>query len=514
MGIRFNPLLPNGFDNSGHDSGGTVTNVSASSPLSSSGGNTPNISLTGTVSIVFGGTGASTSTVAFNNLAPSQTGNSGKYLTTNGSTTSWGTVSVSPGGSNTQIQFNDSGSFGGDADFVWDKTNNFLGIGQSTPLAKIHATSDTTSGTIGTNAVIIGRPNSTANIGAGATILGGNSTPNSAAGANALVTGTNCSAGGSDSIVGGNGCSGTGVRSIIAGTSNVDSGAGNNALFGGSNTIGSGVVGALISGSNNSTTTQNSFTSGSTNSVTGYAGAVFGEGTIAQAYCQLALGRYNIAQGTGAFPPVSGDTAFIIGNGTASGSRHNAFAVLNTGESRHYGSTSGYFGIKAAAATTDYTVTAPASQGPGPLTNDGSGNLYWLPDYTARAFSSTTTLSGSLATVVYATESYDASNLYDNTTGIYSNVLPGKYQVNAAILVSGTIALNDTLIIEIHGNNTVVSRKTVRAGGVLTNISASISDIIELSASQNIRIKVSCSSTAPTIVSSNFDNYFSVAQVR
>ena len=33
-----------------------------------------------------------------------------------------------PGGSNTQVQFNDSGAFGGDADLTWNKTTNVLGI--------------------------------------------------------------------------------------------------------------------------------------------------------------------------------------------------------------------------------------------------------------------------------------------------------------------------------------------------------------------------------------------------
>jgi len=37
------------------------------------------------------------------------------------------------GGSNTSIQFNDSGLFGGDSLFVYDKTNNRLGIGTPTP---------------------------------------------------------------------------------------------------------------------------------------------------------------------------------------------------------------------------------------------------------------------------------------------------------------------------------------------------------------------------------------------
>jgi hypothetical protein len=49
--------------------------------------------VTGTVAIANGGTGQTTATAAFDALAPSQTSNSGKYLTTNGSTTSWATVS-------------------------------------------------------------------------------------------------------------------------------------------------------------------------------------------------------------------------------------------------------------------------------------------------------------------------------------------------------------------------------------------------------------------------------------
>ena len=54
--------------------------------------------LTGTIEITNGGTGQTTASAAFDALAPSQTGNTGKYLTTNGTTTSWGTVS---GGSGT-----------------------------------------------------------------------------------------------------------------------------------------------------------------------------------------------------------------------------------------------------------------------------------------------------------------------------------------------------------------------------------------------------------------------------
>jgi len=53
-------------------------------------GNSANV--TGTVAIANGGTGQTTANTAFNALAPSQTSNSGKYLTTDGSNTSWATV--------------------------------------------------------------------------------------------------------------------------------------------------------------------------------------------------------------------------------------------------------------------------------------------------------------------------------------------------------------------------------------------------------------------------------------
>jgi hypothetical protein len=47
--------------------------------------------LTGTIPVINGGTGQTTANLAFNALAPSQTGNTGKYLTTDGVDTSWST---------------------------------------------------------------------------------------------------------------------------------------------------------------------------------------------------------------------------------------------------------------------------------------------------------------------------------------------------------------------------------------------------------------------------------------
>lgn len=52
--------------------------------------------LTGTVAIANGGTGQASANAAFNALAPSQTSQSGKYLTTNGANTAWTTLPEIP----------------------------------------------------------------------------------------------------------------------------------------------------------------------------------------------------------------------------------------------------------------------------------------------------------------------------------------------------------------------------------------------------------------------------------
>jgi hypothetical protein len=67
--------------------------------------------VTGTLPIANGGTGQTTANAAFNALVPSQTGNNGKYLTTDGSNTSWATnplgtvTSVDVSGGSTGLSF-------------------------------------------------------------------------------------------------------------------------------------------------------------------------------------------------------------------------------------------------------------------------------------------------------------------------------------------------------------------------------------------------------------------------
>lgn len=126
----------------------------------------------------------------------------------------------------------------------------------------------------------------------------------------------------------------------------------------------------------------------------------------------------------------------------------------------------------------------------------------------ARYYSSATSISGSLATITYATKDYDTHNAYSG--GTYTVPVTGKYEINAAILITGTIALNNNLIVEIQKNGTVVSRFTEFFPATLTDGKAAFSDLISCNAGDTVRIQVSSSVTGPSIVSSNFDNYFSI----
>jgi hypothetical protein len=124
---------------------GTVTSVSVSggtTGLTTSGGpitSTGTISLAGTLSIANGGTGQTSANNAFNALAPSQVSNGGRFLTTNGTTTSWSpNIPIASLGDITQLSVlgRSVGSNGpvapinaGTDDVVFRRSSSVLGFG-------------------------------------------------------------------------------------------------------------------------------------------------------------------------------------------------------------------------------------------------------------------------------------------------------------------------------------------------------------------------------------------------
>jgi hypothetical protein len=71
------------------------------------------------------------------------TANSSTYL--RGDQT-WAAVpAATPGGSTTQVQYNNAGAFGGSANLVWDNSNVRLGIGTASPSVRLHANVESSS---------------------------------------------------------------------------------------------------------------------------------------------------------------------------------------------------------------------------------------------------------------------------------------------------------------------------------------------------------------------------------
>ena len=159
----------------GGGGGGVTTFSGGTTGLTPSSATAGAITLAGTLAVANGGTGQTSANSAFNALAPSQTGNSGKYLTTNGSTTSWATVSGggSPAGSDTQVQYNSGGSsFGASSAFTFASgtgvvtATGFAGalngtVGASTPTTGIFTTATARSSAVQDFVALQGRAGGT-----------------------------------------------------------------------------------------------------------------------------------------------------------------------------------------------------------------------------------------------------------------------------------------------------------------------------------------------------------------
>lgn len=128
----------------------------------------------------------------------------------------------------------------------------------------------------------------------------------------------------------------------------------------------------------------------------------------------------------------------------------------------------------------------------------------------ARYHASSSTITGSLAAITYTTKDFDSHNAY--ASGTYTIPVSGKYQVNAACATNAASS-GHTGFIAVFKNGTQWNESSSYPAGNGNGSQLLVSDIVSCNASDTITIEVADNGSTPTIVSSNFYNYFSIARV-
>ena len=435
------------------------------------------LGVNGTLPIANGGTGQTTANAAFNALAPSQTGNSGKYLTTNGTNTSWAT--------------NPLGDVVGPA----SATNNGIALFDGTT-GKLIKDSASTDGLIYGLTVGRGAGGISTNTAVGASALVANTTGNNnlAIGYQAgssVVTAINTTYLGSNSGLyqTGNGNVGVGTNSLtgVSGasiavqntavgkdamysntTGNASIGIGWSSLFTNStgsnnvaigaaalfyNTVSNNTAVGYQAGYNNTTGTENVFigqaagysvttSSGQTfvgryagfNTTTGPENSALGDGAL----------TYNT---TGAYNTAIGRSA-LQANTTAS---NNTAVGYQAGYSNVTGTRNFYGGYQAGYASTGGNNTAVGYLA---LSTNTTGTDNTAIGQAALGLTNTNTGDGNVAV--------GSSSLRSNSTGAYNTAvgggIPGNYA--AAMQTNTTGSYNTALGNGSLGSNTTASNNT------------------------------------------------------
>lgn len=112
----------------------SALNVTGSAVLSNTLSVTGNTTIANQISIT-GNVNLTTATAIIANSSP---GTNGQLLTTNGTSVYWYTLPIpQPGGTNTSVMFNDSGSFGGGSGFTFNKSTNNVTIANSVTIGNV-----------------------------------------------------------------------------------------------------------------------------------------------------------------------------------------------------------------------------------------------------------------------------------------------------------------------------------------------------------------------------------------
>jgi hypothetical protein len=133
----------------------------------------------------------------------------------------------------------------------------------------------------------------------------------------------------------------------------------------------------------------------------------------------------------------------------------------------------------------------------------------------ARATNSSTTITGSPATIVWSTETFDVGGYSTLTSdGLFTASSVGYFEIRAQVAVNGTFSAGDRLDIRVIKNgSTQLATMSNKAYGSEGTMYIQVSDIVQLSATDTLSIEVACAGTSPSLPSSDAYNNVIVKKI-
>ena len=200
-----------------------------------------------------------------------------------------------------------------------------------------------------------------------------------------------------------------------------------------------------------------------------------GQYTTAQRKSQVAIGEYNELDTTGADGTVKGDYVFIVGNGTNTSNRSNAFTVDWNGNVAVSGDVVATSSKKILAYTGE-CITLRGNQ----TASEAAGQI-----------SLTGTSKNCLPNNKYDTvQSPLAGDLFSVSAGVITLLKAGRYRVDYQAYFYNGFTANDALIVSVQYSDTGANARATRWKTPYTNPYYSLGGSCSINASANATLKL------------------------
>ena len=135
-------------------------------------------------------------------------------------------------------------------------------------------------------------------------------------------------------------------------------------------------------------------------------------------------------------------------------------------------------------------------------------------DVAMRWSNTSSTVTSTPSIVKFGTNNIDTYEQYSSSTGNYTIVLPGRYQVSASLYILATYAANNSSTIRMYHNGSLYTSGRAWAGAATnTELAPILSDIVQCAAGDTISIYGVSQGTSPSYDSSPDACFFCVTRI-